>query len=59
MRLMIRIVSGFFLAAIGIGFFLEARNLDSILLKAVFLVPGFCSFGLGLFVLIREPKKRQ
>ena len=57
MRVMIRIVSGFFLAALGIGFFLEARQLDSNLLKAVFLVPGFCSFALGLLVLTKAPKK--
>ena len=59
MRIMIRILSGFFLAAMGIGFFLEARDLDDMLLKAVFIVPGLCSFWLGLFVLVRNPKKRQ
>ena len=59
MRLMIRIVSGFFLAAIGVAFFLEARHLETFLLKGMVLVPGFFSFWLGLVVLVGKPKKRQ
>ena len=57
MRVMIRIVSGFFLGAVGTGFCLEAGHLDGMLLKAVFAVPGVCSIALGLFLLVKNPWK--
>ena len=57
MRLFIRIVSGFFMAAIGIGFCLEARYLDSTPLKILLVALGICSIGLGAFVLVKNPRK--
>ena len=59
MRMAIRIVSGFFMAAIGAGFWLETRYLDSVLLKALLAALGTGSIGLGLFVLVKKPKRNR
>ena len=50
MWIMIRIVSGVFLVAIGTGFCMQSRHLDGMLLKGLLLAPGICAIALGLFV---------
>lgn len=59
MRLMIRIVSGFFMVAIGAGFCMEAHRLDDIVLDVLLVALGICSLGLGAFVLVKNPRKER
>ena len=59
MRIMIRIISGFFMVAIGIGFCLEARYLDSMFLKVLLVLLGICSLALGLYIFAKNPKKTR
>ncbi len=54
MRLMVRIFSAFFLAAVGAALCLESRYVDGYALKTIFLVPGLCAIGLGLLVIARR-----
>ena len=54
---LMRIFAGVFMVAMGIGFCLEARLFESMLLKAPGLLIGTCSTLLGGFVLIGRWKK--
>ena len=56
MGLIIRVVSGLFLAGIGIALCLESQHVESLVLKVVFLASGICAIGLGLFVIAKSPK---
>lgn len=54
-----RIFSGFFMVVMGVGFCLETRLYESVLLKGALLFIGICLVLLGGFVLIGKRKKPE
>ncbi len=55
----IRFFSGVFMVIMGVGFCLEARLYESMLLKGPVFFIGICLVLLGGFVLIGKRKKRE